>query len=375
MSILLRQRRVPSGLRWAPTGATLLALAAAPAQAAAAPEHTAGLRSSTSPSVIGGGTTTITFSPAGKRNLRQAGIRVRALPTASTLSTGQLKLPVSRGLMRPRDLTAKVDHLGGGIEFRRGSRILTMTELRITIGKRTIRGSAVLEGKRTSLFRVLLKGARIRATKRSLLVERVQMRVAYALLQATRKYLRTSKLQRGSLGTIKLEATVAPSTRAQLDFASGTTTLTLSEAVAAGLAQQKVTVTPEGPATLAGPRAYAFPIVHGAIDKRTFLGFFQHSGGLTFAAGSTSFTLRNLQIVLDGKQPHVSAQVATDRFAVFNLNLRRIKGSVDGNPVRMTNAIASLTSNAAAALNKVLGTTTITKGTQIGTIDITAVRR
>ncbi|WP_320668937.1 HtaA domain-containing protein [Patulibacter defluvii] len=330
---------------------------------------------STAPSVIGGGTTTISFSPAGKRNLRRAGITVRALPTATTLSTGQLKLPVSRGLMRPKSLTAKVDHLGGGIEFRRGDRVLTMTELRITIGKRTIRGSAVLEGRRTSLFRVLLKGARIRATKRSLIVERVQMRVAYALLQATRKYLRTSKLQRGSLGTIKLEATVAPSTKAQLTFGGGATTLTFNDGVEGGLAQKGVTVTPQGPATTTGRGAYAFPITSGAINKTTFRGLFQHSGGLTFAAGSTAFTLEDLEIVLDGSQPHVNARVATDRFAVFNLNLRRIKGAVEGNPVRIEGAVATLTSNAASALNKVLGTTTITKGTPIGRFDIVAVRR
>lgn len=148
----------------------------------------------------------------------------------------------------------------------------------------------------------------------------------------------------------------------------GSTTLTLDPGAASALTSLGVSVTPVAPAT-AGPAGIAFPVtgLGGSIYPLSLK--VNHSGGLTFAAGATSLSLTNYTIQL-GKKPQLIASAGAARVPLLDLNLSKSRIGFNSRSLTLGPVKATLTTEAAAALNGTFGVTAFSKGLVLGNANV-----
>ena len=156
-----------------------------------------------------------------------------------------------------------------------------------------------------------------------------------------------------------------------LDISQGRTVLTLDKGTAGVLAENSVAVAPIAGATAHG-RRLAFPIVGGSADRTTAAGTIEHSGGLTFSAGAKSLGVEDF--VIDTTKGVLTARVSGTHTRVPLLQLDTSTASIHSGRTSLTvrNVRATLTREAAAALNSTFGVTLFSAGLPIGTATVRA---
>ena len=148
----------------------------------------------------------------------------------------------------------------------------------------------------------------------------------------------------------------------------GATTLVLDEGAAAALGSLGIAVAPLKPAR-AGNAGIAFPITAGKLDAKTYAGRIKHSGGLSFTRGSTRVDLRNFTINVDSA-PDLTARVGDARVSILDLDLSEAKITGEGRRLTIAGVKATLTDDAAGALNGAFGTDAFKEGLEIGTATV-----
>jgi len=148
----------------------------------------------------------------------------------------------------------------------------------------------------------------------------------------------------------------------------GATTLALSEGAAAALQSLDIAVAPLAPAR-AGGAGIAFPITAGKLDAKTYAGQIKHVGGLSLTRGSTRVDLRNFIINVDSA-PDLTARVGDARVSILDLDLSGAKISKSGRRLTIAGVKATLTDDAAGALNSAFGTDAFKEGLEIGTATV-----
>lgn len=175
-----------------------------------------------------------------------------------------------------------------------------------------------------------------------------------------------SKFSRLSLATavVAMVALFALVSTASAAGVRGNTTLKLDPNTAAALTSLGVAVAPVAPAA-AGTSGIAFPITGVSGTLRPLAGSINHSGGLTFSKGTTVVPLTNYTVVI-GSNPRLIASVGTARVAILKLNLSQAKIGASWHGLTISNVKATLTADAAGALNGAFSTTAFTAGLPIG---------
>ena len=151
----------------------------------------------------------------------------------------------------------------------------------------------------------------------------------------------------------------------------GNTALTLDRGTASVLSQNGVSAKPISPAKASG-RTFTFPITGGRVDAKSLAGTIDHSGGIKFAAGHKSLSV--VDFVIDTKAGVLTARVSGTKTRVPLLKLDLSKASIHkgSSQVVVGNVKATLTADAAAALNKTFGVKLFKKGLNIGVAKVTA---
>jgi hypothetical protein len=151
----------------------------------------------------------------------------------------------------------------------------------------------------------------------------------------------------------------------------GSTTLAVDRGTLGVLVENKVSVTPIRGASAKG-RSFTFPITGGRVDAATVAGTIEHSGGLQFAAGGKK--LRVQDFVIDTRKGVLTARVSgtKTRVALLKLNLGDADIDRSSGKVVVGNVRATLTADAAAALNKTFGVSLFKRGLTIGVAKVTA---
>ncbi|MBJ7347925.1 MAG: hypothetical protein JHC87_05055 [Thermoleophilaceae bacterium] len=144
----------------------------------------------------------------------------------------------------------------------------------------------------------------------------------------------------------------------------GNTTLKLDPNTAGALTSLGVAVAPVAPAT-AGTSGISFPITGATGSLHPLAGTINHSGGLTFSKGATVVPLTDYSIVI-GSNPRLIASVGAARVAILKLNLSQARIGASWNGLTISNVKATLTAEAAGALNGAFATTAFTAGLPIG---------
>jgi hypothetical protein len=149
------------------------------------------------------------------------------------------------------------------------------------------------------------------------------------------------------------------------------TTLTLDAGTAKVLAANGVSVKPTGDAHPYGG-AIAFPITGGQLDLSNLAGTINHSGGLKFTAGGKSLGVQDF--VIDTAKGVLTAKVSgtNTRVPLLDLSLAGASVKPDSKGVTITGVKATLTAEAAGALNKTFGVSLFKKGIPVGTAKVVA---
>jgi hypothetical protein len=160
--------------------------------------------------------------------------------------------------------------------------------------------------------------------------------------------------------------------------------VTLDAATAGVLKSNGVSVAPVGPATAtmaSSNTVVAFPITGGHVslfDKSVqangtpwFQGEVDHSGGLTFAAGSKEVTVTNF--IVDPGKSLLTATAGGAQLPLLFLDGTNVAVSKDAaGHVLLDGTVAKLTQQAADALNITFGVSLFKKDIPVGTVHLTA---
>ena len=168
-----------------------------------------------------------------------------------------------------------------------------------------------------------------------------------------------------------LAAPAPASNAAKVSIEGGNTALTLDKGTAGVLTKNGVKVAPLKHATASG-LTFRFPITGGKVDATTLAGEIDHSGGIKFSAGKKSLSVQDF--VIDTKAGVLTAKVTgtKTRVPLLKLNLKNAHIQKGKSQVVVSNVKATLTSEAAAALNKTFGVKLFKAGLTIGVAKVTA---
>lgn len=164
----------------------------------------------------------------------------------------------------------------------------------------------------------------------------------------------------------------AAASAATVSLSGGSTKLTLDRGVASALSNAGVSVTPVAPARARGG-GVSFPITRGRIDPATAAGRIDHSGGLRFAAGSTSVTARDFRVRIGKRRGSLSARIGKARVPLLILGVRGAKVTRRGFNTNVSNVRVHLTGTAAKALNRAFRTSLFRADMLIGKVAVRAV--
>ena len=151
----------------------------------------------------------------------------------------------------------------------------------------------------------------------------------------------------------------------------GNTKLFVDEGTGVALGSLGIAVEPVDSASVSRGDGFRFPITGGEVNAKTLVGQIRHSGGLAFVRGSTRVELTDFYINIDA-QPDLTAVVGGSRVSILSFDVSDLERKDRGNIVRLSGIKASLTADAAAALNAAFSTSAFQEGLLIGTARVKA---
>ncbi len=317
---------------------------------------------------VGTGTTSITLTSATAKALSGLGVRPSAIGSGRA-SGATLSFPVTGGRIDPKTAAGTLTH-SGGLQLRKGDRRIRLTDFRIRVGSRSTITAKVNGGSRASVFSLAVSRARISSSGAETRVSRLRVHLTATGASALNATFRTHAFRGGQV-IASARTAVLPAT---VRLSGGQTALTLDAGTAQALTGLGVSVSPAPGSTARADGSIVFPISGGRLSSRTFAGEISHTGGLVLSAGATAVTLRDFRIEIDGS-PSLSADVGGQRVGIVDLDLADLRSSLSGRRVVLGGVRATLTQDAATALNQAFGTTALTAGLPLGVATVTGALR
>ena len=310
---------------------------------------------------VQGGDTTLQLARGTARALAANSVAVRTVRPARASRSG-ISFPITGGSIVPSTGVGTITH-SGGLVFSRHGRSLRATNFTI-VNRRTQRLSAQVGRSRVTIATLDLRGIDVERTATNINISDANVllsRVGAAALNAT---LRTHVFKRGlNLGSAEIDADLS-----DLVFTGGSTSLALDAGLVTALTGLGVSPGLVPPAAAGTSGALNFPIVRGKVNAESLAGTITHSGGITLTKGATRVALT--KFIIDTENSRLTALLGGTRVPLLTLDLSAANPSVDGLNATVGNVKASLTAEAAAALNAAFGTTAFAAGIPVGTATV-----
>jgi hypothetical protein len=163
--------------------------------------------------------------------------------------------------------------------------------------------------------------------------------------------------------------TTMEETAETLSLTGEETILVLDEGTAEVLTDNGVEVSPVRPADASGD-GIGFPITGGEVDSESLAGTIDHSGGLSFSADGTEVELTDF--VVDTEAGTLTSTVGGDSLETLSLDLDGLERSDENGVIVAEGIEASLTADAADALNDAFGVELFERGLAIGEVTVRA---
>ncbi len=319
---------------------------------------------------VGGGLTTLKPTKKIGKALAKANVKVKPKGSASAGKKG-LEFPVTGGQIKPGEPKGKVQHQGSRLQLKKGKTKATLKNPLINLSKAKL--NVGVGGSSLKLFDLDYKKAKIKRDGFST----VYSKVGAKLTKSSAKVLKKGFGLKVKKGTLFGKAKVVVDLSAVSLKAAGDTTLVPDPDAAAALAGAGISLAPIGPAT-AGPGGFEFPITGGMVSTSDLTGDINHSGGIRFsmspmhgAGEDVVVDLTDFTIQIDG-DPDLVASVGASRVSILSLDLSGASIDIMDTNVTVSGVEASLTADAAAALNAAFSTSLFTEGLVIGTATVAA---
>jgi Htaa len=155
----------------------------------------------------------------------------------------------------------------------------------------------------------------------------------------------------------------------QLRLNGETTVLVLDEQTAMVLTDNDVEVAPVDPAAPDGD-GIGFPITGGMVDSESLAGMIEHSGGLRFSAGGTNLEVTDF--VVDTEAGTLTATAGGADVPLLALDLSGLERTEEGGAIVASGIEATLTAEAAKALNDTFKVELFEEGLAIGDVTVRA---
>lgn len=320
---------------------------------------------SSSPTKIGAGATTLTLAEGTAKALAGAGVAVAPVDPATAGADG-IAFPITKGVLGPKG--ALIDH-SGGLKFSAGGTSVELTDFRvIVVGQDGVLTAKVGEDRLPILFLDLDDAKTVQAGV-STTISGIEATLTGTAAKALNDTFKVSLFSRGlAIGTVKVSALPR-----ELKITGGATSLALSATAAGALKTLGVAASPIKPASANADGSLSFPISRGRVNATTLAGIIRHRGGIKLAAGDVKVKLRRFDIVIDDS-PQLTALVGHDRVPILDLDVSGLTKELaaDGSSITLGNIKATLTAEAAGALNAAFGVTAFVKGLDFGTATVEA---
>ncbi|MFA9400540.1 MAG: hypothetical protein ACERKT_05460 [Acidobacteriota bacterium] len=321
---------------------------------------------------IKGGDTALKLNSGVAKALTANGVAVSPVKPAK-VKKGAVVFPVTGGKINPKTAASTIRH-SGGLRFQAGGKSLVAKSFTVKTGKSN-KLSAKVGKSRVNLLNLNLSKAKVKQNGNRIRIGRVGVSLtgaaANALNQTFGVHLFQSNMRIGRVGVdIRTKSQPAKPKTVQLQE-KGSTDLALDPGTAQALTDLGVAAAPVGPASVTPGGEIAFPITGGKVNASTFAGTIRHSGGLSLTAGDTTVELTRFRINIDN-DPDLTALVGGQRVSILSLDLSDLKAKTKGKKITLSGVSASLTADAAAALNGAFGVTAFTEGLTLGTATVNA---
>ena len=154
------------------------------------------------------------------------------------------------------------------------------------------------------------------------------------------------------VATLALALAVVCSPASAHGHRTSTTSLKLDPGAVTALTGLGVTPAPIAPARALAADELAFPITN-SLGNALRTGVIRHSGGISLTAGQTTVALTDFNIEL--AKSRLTAMVGGARVPILALDFSRVRLSIRSGKLRLGPVGASLTPEAAGALNSAFG--------------------
>jgi hypothetical protein len=322
------------------------------------------------PTKVKAGRATLTITAKSKKALKRNHIKLTAGKPGSAKGRSY-RLPVKGGSYDFRTNRGTVTQ-GGSLRLKRGRRSVTISAIKITLGK-TSKVVAKVGGKRITLAVLSRQKQRVKSSGANRSVANIRVRVsAKAAKRLNAKLGRrafTGRAQLASMtvlvrkpGTGAAGTQSPPASSAKLSMAPGVSQA-LDENGLAPSALPGSERLPDGSIDL--------PVTSAQIDPQTGSETVDLAGGLTLGSGSNAVTLDHPQIVLGGSEQGFYANVNGVRVKLAELDKSGLSEAVQSGAKQFSDLLATLTPEGAATLNQLGGVSLFVPGTPFGDLGVT----
>jgi hypothetical protein len=324
------------------------------------------------PSKVNGGRTTLTLTAKSKKVLKRHHIKLVARKPGSA-SGRSYRLPVKNGKYdfgsNRGTLTQR-----GSLTFKRGRRTVRISGLTVTLGKRS-KVVAKVGGRRTTLAVLLRNKQKVKSSGANRSVTRIKFRITKAAAKRINRKLRGRAFSgRGSLGNLSVRLR-KPATSGTTTAAPNDTTSAAKIGFAPGVSQA-LAENDLAPSALPGADqlpdgTISLPVSAVDFDPQTGTGTVDLAGGINLGKGDNAVTIDHPQIVLNGNEAGLYAEVNGIRVKLANLDQSGLAEALQSGAKQLSDVLMSLSPEGAAALNEAGGISLFVPGTPFGDISLT----
>jgi hypothetical protein len=325
------------------------------------------------PSKVSGGQTTLTLTAKSKKVLKRHHIKLVARKPGAAkgrsyrlpVKGGKYDFGTNRGTLSQR----------GSLRLKRGKRVVSITGLKVTLGKKS-KVVAKVNGRKMTLAVLKRNRQKVKSSSANRSVSRIKFRVTKAAAKRINKRLHGRAFSgRGSLGKLAVRVRKPASNGAAPAAPANDTTSAAKIGFAPGVSQA-LAENDLAPSALPGADqlpdgSINLPVTAVNFDPQTGTGTVDLSGGLSLGQGENAVTIDHPQIILNANESGLYAEVNGMRVKLANLDESGLAEALQSGSKQLSDLLMSLSPEGAAALNQAGGISLFVPGTPFGDVSLT----
>ncbi len=324
------------------------------------------------PSKVSGGRTTLTLTAKSKKALKRHHIKIAARKPGSAKGRNYL-LPVKSGSFDFDTNRGSVSQ-GGSLRLKHGRRAVTVSGLKVTLGKKSSNVVAKVGGRKVTLASLSRRTQKVKSSSANRSVGNLRFRLsAKAAKRINAKLHVRGYSVRAAVGSVSVRvhnpAGAGPGSSA--GNSGSVAKIGFAPEVSQALAEAGLS-----PAALPGGMqlpdgSISLPVTGANIDPATGSGTVDLAGGLTLGTGGNMVTVDHPQLVFGGAGQGLYAAVNGVRVRLADLDKAGLSEALKSGTKQLSDLLVSLSPEGAAALNSAGGVSLFLPGSPFGDLSVT----